>query len=368
MSTAKFKLEPISGIGRTESLCNALVALAEHLGPGGQFPTVRELARSLGVSLSTLDRVLHGLEDRGLIERRHGQGVFVGVQVGKKTIGVVSGFNIFELGTSPFHGMFIDVARHSIEKRGGCFRFYLDIENSVNGLPSHLELESSLKKKELSGIIFLGARQPEEIDWIKGFAIPMVSFTDCPHSEFRVYMDYPAMVGQCSDILIKDGCRRLALLPYWDGEKGALFSSCVEAFKKTMRMHRVAFKDELVWRRGKTDICETNEQQGWRAVMELFKDRPASMRPDGIVSTDDMMTRGAVAALAELGIRFGEEVRIATHANRGSSALDLYKSKLRMVEFDIEELIELLLNTLDRVGKGGKGVPKIQHLKPMQEN
>ena len=51
--------------------------LAHRLGPGAALPGERELATTCGVSRMTVRRALDELEDRRLVERRHGAGTFV---------------------------------------------------------------------------------------------------------------------------------------------------------------------------------------------------------------------------------------------------------------------------------------------------
>ncbi|SHH40863.1 transcriptional regulator, GntR family [Jatrophihabitans endophyticus] len=51
--------------------------LAEQLGPGAVLPGERELAHSCGVSRMTVRRALDELEERRVVERRHGAGTFV---------------------------------------------------------------------------------------------------------------------------------------------------------------------------------------------------------------------------------------------------------------------------------------------------
>jgi GntR family transcriptional regulator len=52
-----------------------------RLSPGGQLPSVRELAASLLVSLITTRRAYADLEALGLIVRRQGQGSFVAEEI-----------------------------------------------------------------------------------------------------------------------------------------------------------------------------------------------------------------------------------------------------------------------------------------------
>jgi GntR family transcriptional regulator len=50
---------------------------SETLKPGDQLPSIRELARKLAINPTTVVRVFSDLEHEGVIDLRHGKGVFV---------------------------------------------------------------------------------------------------------------------------------------------------------------------------------------------------------------------------------------------------------------------------------------------------
>ena len=58
-----------------------LTQLAHRLGADAQLPRLSDLKAELGVSLTTLDIALTRLEERDIIYRRHGYGVFVSPSV-----------------------------------------------------------------------------------------------------------------------------------------------------------------------------------------------------------------------------------------------------------------------------------------------
>lgn len=61
----------------TETVAEQLLAAISRLEPGARVPSERELTRELGVGRSTVREALNGLALMGLVEIRHGQGVFV---------------------------------------------------------------------------------------------------------------------------------------------------------------------------------------------------------------------------------------------------------------------------------------------------
>jgi DNA-binding FadR family transcriptional regulator len=61
----------------TETVAQQLLELVAAMEPGERVPSERELTRDLGVGRSTVREALNGLARMGLVEIRHGQGVFV---------------------------------------------------------------------------------------------------------------------------------------------------------------------------------------------------------------------------------------------------------------------------------------------------
>jgi len=104
-------------------------------------------------------------------------------------------------------------------------------------------------------------------------------------------------------------------------------------------------------------------EQGYRTATEVFG-APRREWPDGIVVTDDMMTRGALVALQNMGVRVGEDVEIATHANRGSKALLGYDHRLTLVEVDPARVVSKMFGLLETLMDGGLPAKRLYTITP----
>ena len=67
-----------------------------------------------------------------------------------------------------------------------------------------------------------------------------------------------------------------------------------------------------------------------------------------------MMARGALVALSKLGLRPGTDIKIATHLNKGSTALHGYEGDLTIVEIDPAEIVAALFSMLETLMNGEK--------------
>jgi GntR family transcriptional regulator len=76
------RIERGSAVPISRQIAQQVAALcaAGSLAPGDRLPSVRELARDLGVNQNTILRVYERLCRDGLLDMRHGQGTFVALQ------------------------------------------------------------------------------------------------------------------------------------------------------------------------------------------------------------------------------------------------------------------------------------------------
>ena len=76
-SESKLALSPAPRRKLSETVADQLLVAVRELPPGTKVPSERELTKELGVGRSTVREALNGLAMLGVVEIRHGQGVFV---------------------------------------------------------------------------------------------------------------------------------------------------------------------------------------------------------------------------------------------------------------------------------------------------
>ena len=140
---------------KQKPLGEALLALANDLGPNEKLPTVRKLCATFDVSTSTLDPVLRDLETRGVIVRQHGRGIFVAPTIAQKTIAVVFGGDIFSVSFSPFWSLLLQaVSRQAVARKHRPLA-YLNIAQPGGGLGGHEQLVEDLASHRIHGMLLL---------------------------------------------------------------------------------------------------------------------------------------------------------------------------------------------------------------------
>ena len=352
------KLTPFAHRTKTQALTSYLTDLAHELGAEARLPTMQQLCEELNVSVVTLNRALSELEAQNIITRKHGVGIFVSPRLQQKTIGLVYDRDILQPDTSPFAAQLVEEARRRAQAGHESFSLFLSEPSTTGGLPVHDDLADAIRARRLHGLIFVGEQNPAAARWIEEQNVPLVALAYTPLASWRVCLDHAETARLGVKALAAQGCRRIALvLPLGSsigrapGEKS--FAE-LDAFKSALKKAGVPYDETLVWRHdeltNKITAVDTNQEQGFRAAMELFAN--ADNRPDGVVALDDMMTRGALVALSKLGLRPGLDIKFATHTNKGSTALHGYEDDLTFIEIDPAQIVSALFSMLETLMNG----------------
>jgi DNA-binding LacI/PurR family transcriptional regulator len=340
---------------KTQALSEHLVDMARDLGPGAKMPTVQELRRELNISIATLDSALAQLESRKVIERKHGVGIFVSPHLHQKAIGLICDPAFFRAGSSPFWQQMIEGARERSVAKGDTFRFYLAIPSHRENLPVHDDLIEDVRAGRLHGALFIGHNKPA-VFWLKEQGVPSVAFAGW--SECSVHLDYADFVRQAAQTLTKKGCAKLGLLVPWEAgvepPEEPFYSQAAQSLQRFAKTKKIDITPEWIWEArvlaSRVQVPESHEEQGYQAALSLFKNK--KVRPDGLIITDDLMTRGAMRACEKLNLQLGRDLEIVSHGNRGSSVLRGYDDGLTVIEFDPAKVTRSMFDALESLMNG----------------
>lgn len=362
--------KPFQHFNKTRALSEHLVDMARDLGPGAKMPTIRDLQRDLQVSVATLDSALAQLESQKVIERKHGVGIFVSPHLHQKSIGLICEPAFFRA-ASPFWQRLIEEVRERAAAKGDTFRFYLAIPSGREEVPVHDDLIEDVRARRIEGALFIGHNKPA-VFWLKEQGVPSVAFAGW--SECSVMLDYGEMVKQAVAALMAQGSRRLALLVPWEeGVKpteAPLYRQSVKALERECAKHGLRSYPPYVWHPSvvgpSAGVVASHEEQGFqgtKALLGTSKARREKSYPNGLISTDDLMTRGALRALAGLKLHVGRDVQVASHANRGSDVLRGFESEVTRIEFDPAAVVQAMFEALEAL-MAGETAPEFIWIKP----
>jgi len=356
MAEILFKTKP-------DALCAHLSALAERLGAGAKLPPVRVLGESLGVSTRTLHVALERLEGEGILSRRHGSGVYVsarfpakgtGQERATRHIALVCNFQLLRsAGHSAFWDVLLEMAQgRAAQKNEAC---QLHLTNPMGDATEEMldGLKAELSAGRFAGVLSLALNQPS-VDWLIAQGLPLVTFAGW--SPWDVSFDNDRLIELGVEVLKEQNVSRIGLwmprlalhfMP--DREEAGFLLHGEKVFRAALRRAGEKVRPSLV--QTGADARESRQEQGYRIGKAVFSGARRTW-PEGVVSTDDLLTRGALSAMRELGVEVGRDVRIASHANAGLPLMRDYEKQVTRLEVDPAALVQSLFDQLETLMAG----------------
>jgi DNA-binding LacI/PurR family transcriptional regulator len=367
MQTAVFETKKAVASPVRDRVKKRIRAQAERLGPGGKLPKVVELCECLDVAGATVNVALEELEVEGVIRRRRGSGIYVAPHIGRKTVGLM--IPVRDMNPSCFSGILVDACRRRADRQSERFLTYIQhLHGAAADDPDgHWALLEDVRRGRLNGLLAVGLLTGDELESLRVNDVQTVMMADESVEGVcgTVNIDVGAMVHMGVEALAARGRRRIALItphgfrrsPHhpWVKARGQ-WQEDLDAWQVAMGKQGLEPRPEWTWEYVPTpdDLSGrvsffTNEAQGHRAFKALWEQ---TERPDGLVILDDMMTRGALAAARQAGIKVGRDVAIATHANCGSPALLGEETRLMRMEVDAGEIVDAMFGMLEAAWAG----------------
>ncbi len=345
-------------------------ALQERIGKmsvGEALPTIAALQSEFRLAQGTVVRVLRELQGEGLVEGRHGSGYFATGQRDLKNIAIYFSIDVLH----PESGTFPSLLLKGLQRAAGTFeevrfRHYFSAGSDCLWHDRICALEYDVRRRLVDGVILFGHYGGEFGD----LPVPVVSWQLLPQVKARVLLDEESMVRQALAVLKARGCRSVA---YMGGQKNTLppadspflpiaqrQQKLLDFFLKESKHLGLETRPEwIVPALDGTGISAGVEHAKsgftrlWNAVRE---------KPDGMISTDDYRTLGALAAMGELGVAAGRDIQVASHVNRGSKILE--GCPVIRLEIDPAEIAHALLGTVTALIEGRSDVPDIVLVEP----
>ena len=284
-------------------------AVLDALPPGTRMAPVRELAAELGVSVPTIRAAQTLLSREGLLEVRHGSGVFAAArQAQERWVGIYTGLDILAPRTSPFFTFMPRALLKFLRSRGLQAEIYLgevQPDETEEG-PGNLRFRTDVAEGRLQGLAIMTApATPGWTDWIHALQIPAVG-TLTPYEVAPAYDD---MVRRAVRRLHQEGCRRIAMLSW--SYKG--YNSREHSLREALAGLGLEYHPE--WSRN--DLHPMHSGAGWEEFREVWTG--SREKPDGLIVTDDVLFDEALIAIREMRIRVPEQLRVVTYAIKGAN-------------------------------------------------
>jgi DNA-binding LacI/PurR family transcriptional regulator len=302
---------------------------------GGRLMPVRELAEELGVCVKTVRAAQRLLARQGALEIRHGSGVYVAERGHRRRVGIVSELDLLCPRSSSFFAAIVRELKRVFSSQDIKSEFFMgDTQPGMTSeQPSCDRFLEDVRAKRLDGAVIVNA--PETLPWrqfIDKAPVPLVGAgTDC-----YAGIDHRELVRTGLRALAEQGGRKVAVLGWVEGTTGDDFLiSSAARFGLELRPEWV-----------RHDLHPQLGGAGWEEWREVWAASP--VKPDSLLVTDDTLFSEVVIALAEMGIRIPDQLRIATHANAGDEPKVPFPVTLLTVDplWCADQLGEMLLRRM----------------------
>ena len=277
-----------------------------------KLPTIKEIAKRLNVSVSTVSRALHNHPGIGLrtrtrvqalaqeLDYQPNQAAISFKQRKTFTIGVVLP-NLKE--------EFFSEAINGIETIATQYKYSVLISQSRDDTEREKQILATMRNNRVDGIIAsLGANTTsyEHFTALKKYGIPVVFFDRVPSlPEFnKVYANMNSGTREAIEFLIGKGHRRIGVLN--GPEKMRSSQERTETYKQVLIKKRLKIDLGLVI---STDLTREGTNQ---AMQQLLSQRP---RPTAILVINDYIALDAMQYARGQKLKIGKDICFVSYAN-----------------------------------------------------
>ena len=277
---------------------------AEKYRPGQKFPSMKSLAKDLGISSVTARRALQELEKKGIVTIKHGSGTFVAekpVAPPRKTVRIALAFRSYMMaadGPHPALGAYL-VGAHQRCTPGEC------VVQSLFYGENHFtrDIGQALLDEKTDGVVVLDARlTSEDFKFLRDHRIYMVAMAYKPLEDnwaLTIVNDRQGLLSQAVGHLRSLGHRRIGLISYTHtNDEGGLHRH----FAQLASELRLGDPKELL-----TLVNDTFGVTHWEDVERFFRIDPS---PTAVVVTDEFLADIVLDGCARRNIQVPDQLSI----------------------------------------------------------
>ncbi len=320
------------------------VAIAEHIEAqiadcglvhGERLPSTAELAKSYGVTVSTLQQALSRLVEKGLLRRSPKTGSFIdATRYGRRAL-VTFSSNPFEM-ESRFYALFLRSLETEYARRG------VDLDCQLGFSGPRLKRDLARLESDLAGgrfaFILAMAYSQDFLKWIENQRFAPVFACS--------YFDARNSVLDGFKHLAASGVRKI----------GFAFMGCeFDGGIKDMELAGLQDAQRLCsLPDGSVRFLDWGQHidDAYKAAKLFFSSTPRQDWPEALFLHHDIVTKGALIAMTELGVRIPEDISLLTHANKGDSFQ--HPLELCRIEVDPSEVASSMADFMERSLPGGQ--------------
>ncbi|WP_413666674.1 LacI family DNA-binding transcriptional regulator [Mucilaginibacter sp. Mucisp86] len=277
-----------------------------------KIPTIKEIAKRLKVSTSTVSRALHGHPSIGLVTTMRvnkvanelnyvpNQAAISFKQRKTFTIGVI---------LPDFSDVFFSAALSGIEDCVSKRNYNVFIGQSSEDPAKEKRILEAMKNQRLDGIIISISKNTTDygvFEQLKKYNIPVVFFDRIPGMEDIHYSACNLQSGmlQAIDCLTDKGHRSIGLI---NGPSQLLASKeRLDGYKKGLHKHQIDINNDFVV---SSDLSPAQNYYAMRRLLSL------EQRPTAIITFNDYVARDAIAVVKNSNLVVNRDISFISFAN-----------------------------------------------------
>lgn len=273
--------------------------------------TIKDIAKQLGISASTVSRALKDHPDISEKTKIKVKALAKELNYKPNLIALSlqsSKSNVIGIIVPQIVHYFFSTVISGIEEYAGKRGYNVLICQSNESAEKEVSNTQTLISSRVDGIIVSRTKNTEDFKHFRNIQnnnIPMVFFDRTCHglkSDKVIIDDYKAAY-EATEYLINTGCKNLV---HFSGPENLKISSKrMWGFRDVLKNHNIPFKEEYI-------IKADNLTEGQRETEKLIRNK---MIPDGIFAVNDMTAAGAINALKKYNIKIPDEVSVIGFTN-----------------------------------------------------
>lgn len=308
--------------------------------------TIKDIARSLNISISTVSRALRGLPEihpdtRNAVIKLAEELDYQPNQLAKnlaksrtKTIGVI-------VPNLSYH--FFSAMLNSIEEAALQAGYSVLVCQTNESYLREITNIQNLLRSQVEGFIISLSRDTDNYEHVERLArknIPLVLFDRYVESidVSKVIVDNEAAAFKATEHLIENGCRRIGFLA---GPARLLLSNQrIKGYQAALAKHDLQVGDQYIFH------CDYTQEN---TIMQTLALTSLPQPPDGLITISDRVAYPAIYALKQKGLRVPDDVAVVSFNNEPVSAF--FSPALSSISQPIQDMgtetVRLLLKQLD---------------------
>jgi len=276
------------------------------LKPGDRLPTIRELAKQLGIHMHTIRQTYHSLEDDGLVETRPSRGTRVLSLDLKRLSAQKPAHPSHTIGVlipsmNPFYDSFLD----GLEETARHATYLLTISFTRDNVELTHQLSQQMLAKNVDGLI-VASPVADVLDGNNPPKSTPVVYVDAPQFTSNVILhDLENSGFTAASHLIEHGHRRIGLITAplsWPN-----FYQAYQGYQRALTTSNLDLDPALV-----IEAPVFTLESGYQSAVQMF----ALKKPTtAIFVSGDLLAAGAIRAIKDSGRRVPEDIAIVSKDN-----------------------------------------------------